>query len=209
MGKLHTHTIIIRLVIALVIARAVWLLLSVPQIANIFINFCTIGLVPGTNLTLTPTVMFILMGFMSVATIGVVVYGDFSRLLTHISLAPKEVTTLSDAIAASPAPADSGFGRYLAISGAYVAYCLELLGFSTYKLGERLWVYCAAVWKWVEPYAQALDSFLEQKIREAEQSEVTVVAHDLFSEMAVVMSKWFAQAKQIVDYGFPHRGSRE
>lgn len=71
MGRPQLNTTVIKLALVVLAIKGVWILLGIPGIDNAVINFCTVGLIPGTNVSVDPTTTFMILPAVSSFNTGI------------------------------------------------------------------------------------------------------------------------------------------
>jgi uncharacterized membrane protein YuzA (DUF378 family) len=200
MGRLHINTTIIRLAVTLLVIKGAWLLLGVPQFVNAFVNLWTIGLVPGTDFSLTSNGTYMVIGLVSILTVGVVFRGNLSRRLSirTSSIANKVILEQS-----SPKKSLDQLRRLGTINLQIARYEALSAGMGK-RLGAWALKYVSKFWRWFEPYAQQFDGFLERKTHEY---LLTADILSFLGDMMATVRKWLLRVKEAISYSLPHRES--
>lgn len=78
------NSILIKLAVVLLAIKELWLLLGVPAVANTLVDFLTVGAIPGTDRTLTPSQIYGLLAVVFVVVSGLIFRKELQRLYGRI-----------------------------------------------------------------------------------------------------------------------------
>lgn len=170
MNRVHILTITIKLAIIALIVREVWLLLGIASVTNGIVNFFTIGLIPGTNTTLTPSETFGFASSILLLAFCVIFRRDLNRAIQRRPIITPEPIVAEPVVAVElSAPKPNRLQLIVYILDTYIIeqlammiakYAAVAVGF-VIELAKTVIAVSVDFWRQIEPDLWRADEWLE------------------------------------------------
>src|SRR5579859_528414 len=217
----------VRLGLWLVILICVWQIGLTSAVSNAFLQFYAAGVVPGTQVVLTPNEMFLLMGALLVASAALIFRSEVGKLFRWMrkgSLAVKgDAAAPPDDSANIPANAplvepaankpvviirlprkpsalERAFTRLRPLLAPAIRATVRRLSMWTAVLVTVAILTSLRVWQWAEPRFRQFDRYLDRRLH---QNETTATLLAAGGQAGRLIRDWTTQARTQFDRVFP------
>lgn len=206
MSRVRILTITIKIAIIVLLVRELWLLLNIPSITNGIVNFFTIGLIPGTNTTLTSTQTYALAAAVLLLAICVIFRRELNRVGTRQPVVETPITIEPVVVAELPAPKphrlqlvvyaiDGYIGRFATLIAKYIPV---LTGFIV-EMSKTVIAISVDFWHQIEPDLWKADAWLEAQFHKFKPTaRLLGVTNELLSFVTRQIEKYLrTQSKEV------------
>lgn len=196
-------TTVIKIAVCLLAIKEFWLLLGIPSFADAVVSFLTVGAVPGTQHTLSPGQIYVLISVTLLLVLVLVFYKDVARLISRVS-----ASRAVHRVAIMPIPHPLHMSEFVAsrprqeqrVSHSRLGWRFRSLVLivrvsstrgvrvfvrtftnvsqSAFKVLHRMalfiWAKTVACWRLAEPYIRSFDSWIEKKLHQYDKASTVL-----------------------------------